>query len=253
MKIVKISKTVQLSQPVKHPSLISWSIKDTHYYKTKSKNIGEDNWQPHTRGGCWLEPPHRKQKWQVIPVPANRKNKLKNVKCGGFGLQDQVQLSPAAYLAGLEQAVPFFGGEKGICPPLGQLGGGSQGVAERWKPLLEGGGRTAREFKAAWEVLTAEAREMCSFLNEDLTGALALPVEGAGDGSTDGGTRKAVVTQLENLRHRMLSKHLKEWQVRTDRPVWSWPNRDKLSTSWLLSFPGPHSGQLHQSSGKEWP
>ena len=53
------------------------------------------------------------------------------VKCGGLGLRDQVQLSPAAYVAGLEQAVPFFGGEKGICPPLGQLGGGSQGVAER--------------------------------------------------------------------------------------------------------------------------
>ena len=50
------------------------------------------------------------------------------------------------------------------------------------------------------------------------------------------------MTQLENLRLKALSKHLKEWQVRTDRPVWSWPNRDKLSTSWLLSFSGPHSG-----------
>ena len=164
------------------------------------------------------------------------------IKSGGLGLRDQVQLSPAAYIAGLEQALPFFGGEKGICPPLGQLGGGLLGAAERWKPLLERGGRTASELKAAWEVLTGEARELCDYLGEDLGGALALPVEGAGDGSTDGSTRKAVVTQLENLRHRGLTKHLKEWQARSDRPVWSWPNRDKLSTAWLLSFPGPHTG-----------
>ena len=83
---------------------------------------------------------------------------------------------------------------------------------------------------------------MSKYLGEELGGALALPVEGAGDGSTDGSTRKVVVTQLENLRHKVLTKSLKEWHVRTDRPVWSWPNRDKLSTAWLLSFPGPHSG-----------
>ena len=164
------------------------------------------------------------------------------VKFGGLGLRDQVQLSPAAYVAGLEQALPFFGGEKGICPPLEQLGGGMGRPAERWRPLLEGGGRTAREFAGAWEVLSGEARELCDYLGEELSGALAIPVEGAGDGSTKGDTRKAVVTQLESLRHRVLSKHLKEWQQRTDRPVWSWPNRDKLSTAWLLSFPGPHTG-----------
>ena len=42
------------------------------------------------------------------------------IKCGGLGLRDQVQLSPAAYVAGLEQALPFFGGGKGICPPLSE-------------------------------------------------------------------------------------------------------------------------------------
>ena len=36
------------------------------------------------------------------------------VKLGGLGLRDQIKLSPAAYVAGLEQALPFFGGEKGI-------------------------------------------------------------------------------------------------------------------------------------------
>ena len=119
------------------------------------------------------------------------------IKCGRLGLRDQVQLSPAAYVAGLEQALPFFGGEKGICPPLDQLGGCGLGIAERWTPLLERGGRTASELRTAWEVLAGEARDMSDFLGEELTGAPALPVEGAGDGSTDGSTRKAVVSQLE--------------------------------------------------------
>ena len=92
------------------------------------------------------------------------------IKCGGLGLRDQVQLSPAAYVAGLEQALPFFGGEKGICPPLSELGGGQMGVAERWRPLIERGGRTANELVGAWGVLTAEAREMSDYLGEELTG-----------------------------------------------------------------------------------
>ena len=170
------------------------------------------------------------------------------IKCGGLGLRDQVQLSPAAYVAGLEQALPFFGGERGICPPLGQLGGAMTTTAERWRPLLERGGRTATELRGAWELLAGEARQLSDYLGEDLSGALALPVEGAGDGSTDGSTRKAVVTQLENLRHRALSKHLKEWESRTVRPVWSLPNRDTLTTAWLLSFPGQHSFALCQAT-----
>ena len=106
-----------------------------------------------------------------------------------------------------------------MCPPLAYLGGDNVNTAERWRPLLQAGGRTATEFAAAWEVLKKEATEMSEYLEEELTGALALPVEGAGDGSTDGSTRKAVVSQLENLRHKVLNKSLKEWPVRTDRPV----------------------------------
>ena len=67
------------------------------------------------------------------------------IKSGGFGLRDQVQLSPAAYVAALEQALPFFGGEKGVCSPLGHLGGANVSSAERWRPLLQAGGRTASE------------------------------------------------------------------------------------------------------------
>ena len=36
------------------------------------------------------------------------------IKMGGLGLRDQVWLSPAAYVAALEHAIPFFGGENGV-------------------------------------------------------------------------------------------------------------------------------------------
>ena len=48
-----------------------------------------------------------------------------------MGLRDQVQLSQAGYVACLEQALPFFGGEGGISPPLADLGGGEEGVSTR--------------------------------------------------------------------------------------------------------------------------
>ena len=81
-----------------------------------------------------------------------------------------------------------------------------------------------------------EARPLSEYFGEDLSGPLAISVEGAGDGSTDGSTRKEVV------RHRLLDKVVKEQPDKTVRPVWSWPIRDTLTSAWLLSFPGPHSG-----------
>ena len=39
-----------------------------------------------------------------------------------------------------------------------------------------------------------------------------------------------------------MTKSLQEQPDKTSRPVWSWPNRDKLTTLWLLSFPVPHTG-----------
>ena len=46
---------------------------------------------------------------------------------------------------------------------------------------------------------------------------------------------------MEKLRLKVLIKSLDQQEDRTARPVWSWPNRDKLTTSWLLALPGPHT------------
>ena len=55
-------------------------------------------------------------------------------------------------------------------------------------------------------------------------------MEGAGEGSVDGSTRKAVVQQREELRT-VIKVALTRLTDIGARPVSAWPNRDKLSSS----------------------
>ena len=65
------------------------------------------------------------------------------VKSGGFGLRSNVETSPAAYIGGLEQSLPHFTGEGGVCPQLGRvLGDWSSQGERRWQHLLQSGCRT---------------------------------------------------------------------------------------------------------------
>ena len=43
------------------------------------------------------------------------------IRQGGLGITSQVELAPLAFISSVEQALPFFGGEKGVCPSLGHL------------------------------------------------------------------------------------------------------------------------------------
>ena len=68
---------------------------------------------------------------------------------GGLGIRRQVVASPIAYIRALEQTVPHFTGDRGVCPKLAHLvGGENEGEDRRWAPLLdsdwrEGGSRPA--------------------------------------------------------------------------------------------------------------
>ena len=61
----------------------------------------------------------------------------------------------------------------------------------------------------------------------------------AGKGSVDGSIHKAVVQQKEELRRTVLKVALSRMSELNIRPVNAWPNRDKLSSSWLQCLPGP--------------
>ena len=54
-------------------------------------------------------------------------------------------------------------------------------------------------------------------------------------GSVTGGTRGKIVESREKTRALLLSKALDEYRPRKARPAYSWRQRDKLSTTWILS------------------
>ena len=126
--------------------------------------------------------------WWVLRQP---------VKAGGFGLRSNLETSPAAFIGGLEQALPHFTGERGVCQQLaGVLGDWTGQEERRW------------ELQGAWEILQREALQCSAFLGQDLDGHLAAEVEIVGGGSVDGSTRKAIVQQREELRGAVLKEAL---------------------------------------------
>ena len=71
---------------------------------------------------------------------------------------------------------------------------------------------------------------------------MAVDVSGAGEGSVNGSTRRKIVEVREKLRGNVIKKALELHHDQNARPVQVWPQLDKLSSAWLLSYPGPHTG-----------
>ena len=161
---------------------------------------------------------------------------------GGFGLRCQVNTSPAAFVGAVEQILPSFVGASGVCPQLAHLIGSMDDSSKRWQILLASGCRTGEELSNAWITMQNEASVMSEFLGTNLEPPLSVPVEGCGEGREDGSTRKLIVEQRESLRGLVLTKALQNFHDHTARPVMAWPQKDKLSSAWLLSLPGPFNG-----------
>ena len=66
-------------------------------------------------------------------------------------------------------------------------------------------------------------------MDKDMQGPLVAEVEGAGDGCTDGSTRKNLTTWIEDTRAEVLGKSLELYPDQGARPVWVHPQLDKLS------------------------
>ena len=65
--------------------------------------------------------------------------------------------------------------------------------------------------------------------------------EEVGCGSVTGETRGKFLEAREMTRAKLLIKALEQFRPQKARPVWSWRQRDKLSTAWLLALPLPHT------------
>ena len=89
----------------------------------------------------------------------------------------------------------------------------------RWEVLISSGCRLGQEFLRAWGVLRLEASQCAVWLDDELDGALAQPVGGAGMGCVTGATRKLVVEQLERLWGKVLKTAIDNHADRRVRPV----------------------------------
>ena len=192
----------------------------------------------------------------MLPIPVMERNTQTfqewvvrlPVRLGGFGIRSLKETSGIAFLGALEQAVPYFQGERGVCPHLSNILGGDECFGEeapgnRWRVMLGSGCREGVELRRLWSSLQEEERQASTWLEQDLQENLGQQVEDVGGSSVDGSTRGKVAEERDKTRSKLVKKGLEmhPTQNRTNRPVWSWLQRDKLSAAWLQALPGPQT------------
>ena len=153
-------------------------------------------------------------------------------------MRSMVDVSRAAFIGSCEQALPHFVGVEGVCQQLTSIVGEMRSSGNRWRTLLASGCRTGEEFNDSWNTLREEAHQSCQYLGKDMGGPLLASAEGAGEGRTDGTTRRLATTWLEDTRASVLKKSLENFHDQSARPVWTNPQLDKLSQGWILALPG---------------
>ena len=96
---------------------------------------------------------------------------------------------------------------------------------------------------AVWEGMVQEAREGLDYVGRQLEeGPFSVPVAGVGEGSTTGATRKLLVRAREELRLEVMERAISLHPHQRGVGVFSWKERDKLSSAFLLSTPSPKYG-----------
>ena len=162
----------------------------------------------------------------------------------GWGLRSLEDTCAPAYIGTLETAIPFMAGRGNVCPQLAESFGGEECWGEavptedRWRVVLASGCTVGQELKRSWGRIRIEAFRSAEYIAEDVPEVLSSLVQGLGNGSVSGETRKKVVEARENVRAKVLQKALSEVRPRSVRPAWAWRQRDKISVAWLLAIPG---------------
>ena len=88
-------------------------------------------------------------------------------------------------------------------------------------------------------MLKAEAEIAAQWLGVEVEDPIGADVASAGEGYTPGSLRSNLVEHRERINGRILEDALIRHPNQAARPVFSWPERDKLSSQWLLTLPGP--------------
>ena len=74
------------------------------------------------------------------------------------------------------------------------------------------------EFQTVWQSLKQEASQSSNYLGKELDGFLVADVQGVGDGSEDGSTRRTITIWMEDTRARVLTKALVQYPDQKARP-----------------------------------
>ena len=149
------------------------------------------------------------------------------VRLGGFGLRSQRDTVGPAFIGALEQSVPFFCGENGICPQLADSLGGEECFGEeaagdqRWRVMLESGSREGEELRRVWQALKVEEQQAAVWLGRDAQESLSVQVESVGGNSCDGSTRGKISEERDKAWANLIVKSLESHpqQDRTNRPI----------------------------------
>ena len=107
--------------------------------------------------------------------------------------------------------------------------------------MLESGSREGEELRRVWLTLKEEEQQAAAWLGRDAQESLSVQVECVGGTSCDGSTRGKISEERDKTWANLITKSLENHprQDRTNRPIWSWLQRDKLSSAWLQALPGP--------------
>ena len=145
------------------------------------------------------------------------------VKMGGLGLRKNEETSLPAFIGGLELALPHLVGPSGVCKNLESvLGDGTAPDNTRWQPLIESGARTGAELRKAWQKLSLEDDQSCEFLQQEKKGPLTVEVTAAGNGATDGSTRRKIMQRREELRGAVFNEAIMRNPNQRCRQVLCW-------------------------------
>ena len=157
-----------------------------------------------------------------------------------MGLRSQEDNCDPGYVGALLQAVPFMAALPALKEVMGgdEIWGEEGDAVHRLPPLLSSGHREGEELDAAWKRMQLEAEESARYLGEEVEGVLAGALA-EGDFAPKCAVRQKIVERREKVRARLLLQALELHPHKEARPVWSWPERDKHSSVWLLCLPTP--------------